>query len=125
MSELDMLMNRVASTLLNTITRSMRSGDEHALTLIRDAHKNITDLLIDRVGDITKLPLDDLISLGFVKWKDDLYLVPVWLFEMVPDGVEFTKISGGTVVKGVGDIDIDSRMGMLSFGFDRKTYGLN
>jgi len=125
MSELDMIMCRIASSLLNTIERSRDSSDEHALVLIRDFHENIKDLLIDHVGDITKLSLDDLISLGFTKWKDDLYLIPFWLFELVPDGVEFTTINGETIVKGVDTLDIDSRMGMLSFGFDKRTYGRN
>lgn len=50
-------------------------------------------------------------------WQDDnLWLLSRYEFDQLPDGVEVTSIFGKTAVKGVDDIDLETRFGYLAYG---------
>jgi hypothetical protein len=62
---------------------------------------------------------EDLRELGFGLWSDDepLYLIPLYIYNYLDDGIELKSISGDTKVKGIDEIDLDVRMGCIAWGF--------
>ena len=61
---------------------------------------------------------EELQALGFRWWTNDgPYLIPLSLWDKVPDGTELVSINGNVVVKGVDPIHLDTRHGLLAFGF--------
>lgn len=46
----------------------------------------------------------------------DLYLIPIYLYGALPDGLEVVSISGKTKVVGKDHIDNDNRFGLLAYG---------
>lgn len=68
--------------------------------------------------DITKLTREEAVELRFGKWceNSDLYLFPLWLVPMIPDGLMVTSISGGTFPFDSQTTDTDTRFGCVAFG---------
>lgn len=60
--------------------------------------------------------------LGFGRWSHDseLWLIPLWAWNHVSDGVKLTSISGDTKIKGSDKIDTCNRFGCMAWGFDLK-----
>lgn len=62
--------------------------------------------------------------LGFKKWDDEpnkdrlyLWLIPFWLFPMIPDGTELYTISGKSFIwDSENPADLESRFGCLGYG---------
>lgn len=50
-------------------------------------------------------------------WDDNLWLINKAEFDEVPDGTVLTCIDGSTATKGADEIDMDTRMGYLAYGF--------
>lgn len=61
-------------------------------------------------------------ELGFRKWdeEDNLYLIPLWLYKALPDGLEVTSIDGDKLIVGKDYLDNDIRFGVLAFGIKLK-----
>ena len=68
--------------------------------------------------NVTDKTEEELLNLGFRWWdeKHELLLVPLKLFNQIPDGTEFTCISGEKAVKGKDPIDDDTRGGLMAYG---------
>lgn len=72
--------------------------------------------------DFTKCTKDELLSLGFSEFCDfdcepnGLMLIPIWLYDALPDGIELRSILNYNVIKGKDYIDLDTRGGYLAFG---------
>lgn len=49
-------------------------------------------------------------------WDEDLLLIPLSMFDCVPDGAVLTSIMGDKKVKGKDYIDNDTRGGLLAYG---------
>jgi hypothetical protein len=72
-------------------------------------------------NEIIALPTKALLRIGFRTWDDSgLLLIPLWLWSLVPDGMELTCINGKKAVKGKDDINLDHRSGCLAYGFVPK-----
>lgn len=73
------------------------------------------------VDQIKGIPSADLLQLGFGYWtnKADLMLIPIWAFHVIADGETLSCIDGKTAVKGVDEIDLDIRFGVIAWGFDK------
>ena len=71
---------------------------------------------------------DQLKTLGFGLWEEELFLVPIWLYRYIPFGIVLESINGDkiTVKKGYNDkrhegyIDTDIRFGCIAFGINFK-----
>ena len=50
------------------------------------------------------------------KWDDNLYLFTPEEFKKLPDGTVLTSISNDVATKGVDEIDMDTRFGLLAWG---------
>lgn len=62
------------------------------------------------------MSLEDATILGFKRWDEDLYLIPLYLAPIIPVGLELESINGETVVFDGNNIDLDNRFGMLAYG---------
>jgi len=69
------------------------------------------------VAELQGLTETERYSLGFLAFKDGQCLVPLWAFNYIADGEEFTSITGEEVVKGTDYMDLDVRAGCLAFWF--------
>lgn len=123
MSEnLNTVMSNVSKILMNNIQMGLSYegwSDEFSYKKIKEKYTNIKEELKDIVGDITALSLEELKELGFSKWSEEseLQLIPLWAFDLIPDGTELESISGNKAVKGKGEIDLDVRFGCIAWGF--------
>lgn len=64
----------------------------------------------------------NLINYGLRMWDENLLLIPLDLFERVPNGAVLTSIMGNVVVKGKDYIDTDTRGGLMAFGVKPEQY---
>jgi len=64
--------------------------------------------------DIKHLSESEAVSLGFYKWDDTLYLIPLWMLPFLEKDQWVFCINGG--YKKIGDADTDNRAGMLAYG---------
>jgi hypothetical protein len=53
-----------------------------------------------------------------ISWDDTLWLFTKEEYEQLPDGIELTSINGDIRIKGVDEIDKDTRFGYLAYGVD-------
>lgn len=49
-------------------------------------------------------------------WNEELYLFTPDEFNQLPDGTVLTSIDGETSIKGIDDIDMDTRFGHIAYG---------
>lgn len=86
------------------------------------AYDNLLDTFKEKLGDVKTLSVNEMLDIGFCRWDDDseLYLIPLWVLQFVPDGTLLTSISGDTKIKGVDEIDLDVRFGCLAYGIDKS-----
>lgn len=68
--------------------------------------------------DPTLLSKDEMIDLGFMKYRDDfeMLLIPLWLFPFLKDGFKCQCINGKKKIFIKSKMDVDHRSGMLSYG---------
>lgn len=100
-------------------------SDEYCRRTLKDAFENFKKGLIDEGFNLDELKECDGVTLrdfGLKVWgnlddKTDLWVFPVWMYEMVPDGYKVTDIFGDEEEFKHGKTDDDQRMGCLSFGF--------
>lgn len=69
------------------------------------------------LGDFRAADKDMLLLLGFRRWNDELWLVPLWVYNYIKDGEVFTNISDDVKIKGIDYIDLDTRGGVLAWGW--------
>lgn len=68
--------------------------------------------------DVTEKTEEELLDLGF-RWFDKesgLLLVPLKLFDQIPNGTKLICIDGREKIKGTDDIDLDTRAGLIAYG---------
>lgn len=118
------IMARTGVGLLNMIS-PMDVTDE-----TRDLHENlevIRDVIFPKGFNHKEMSVGELEALGFTIWddevplKDQIYLIPIWVYPIIPDGFLFYDIFGKTAIKGETDIDMDTRFGCLSYGIKMVT----
>jgi hypothetical protein len=75
--------------------------------------------------DVTKLSREEAVELRFGKWDEDsdLYLFPLWMVPLIPDGLMVTSISGGEFPFNSKTTDTDVRFGCVAFGLRFKEGG--
>lgn len=122
MSEnLNTVMTNVSKILMSNIQMGINYegwSDEFSYKEIREKYANIKEELKDIIGDVTTLSLEELKELGFSKWSEEsgLRLIPLWAFDLIPDGAELESIGGEKAVKGKDEIDLDARFGCIAWG---------
>jgi len=74
------------------------------------------------VIDVSKLDEAQLKMLGAWRWEldSDLMLLPLWLYLMLPNGIELISITGEKKTKGKDFIGTDIRAGCVAVGIIKK-----
>lgn len=73
--------------------------------------------------DFTKLTLEEAKELRFKKWDEDmpdLWLFPLYLVPIIPEGLEVTSINGETFKYEKDKMDNDIRFGCVAYGIEIK-----
>ena len=70
--------------------------------------------------DVTKLTVEEAKELRFREWDDGIYLFPLWLVPIIPDGLEVTSISGVAYEYHASETDNDIRFGCVAYGIKIK-----
>jgi len=122
---LTLIMRGVCKNLMNCIQMGLSYenwSDEFSYKEIKESYLNIKNLLKEIIGDITTLSKEELKELGFAKWEEEreLYLIPLWAFDLIPDGTELESISGDKIIKGKDEIDLDVRFGCIAYGLKKE-----
>lgn len=119
------VMRNVGKILMNKIQMGLSYenwSDELSYKEVKESYANIKEQLSEIIGDITELSVDELKELGFKKWEEEseLYLIPLWAFDLIPDGTVLESISDERAIKGKDEIDLDVRIGCIAWGFEPK-----
>lgn len=103
------LANSVADSCLHRVNPINLDKD------IRSAWGTFCNSVKDHI-DWKNLTLEEAKELRFRRWDEEsnLYLIPIWLYPMIPGDLELTSIGGTKAFKE--DIDSDTRFGMLAWG---------
>lgn len=78
------------------------------------------------VSKLPSLPAETLKAMGFAKWDEPdangnvLWLYPGEWYDHIPEGHPVTCINGETSPWRRGEMDDDTRFGMLAYGFKRS-----
>lgn len=72
--------------------------------------------------DFDNLTVDEARELRFQKFDDesDLWLIPLYLLPILPEGLKVKSISGEELIVGKDKLDNDTRFGALAFGLELK-----
>jgi len=69
------------------------------------------------------LPVEDLIYLGFQRCNVNLFLIPMYLWNCIPNGTELYGVDDVWYIKGVNTEKLpDTRFGMTAYGVHVVTY---
>jgi len=94
--------------------------DAFARKQIRDVWKGKETGTLSRRITIEELRAADpvaLTRLGFGRWDENQWLVPLWVFNYIQDGEELISITDESGIKGKDDIDLDVRFGCIAWGW--------
>ena len=87
-------------------------------TEIKIARDKFLEKLKDEI-DFNNLSEQEAKELRFGKWSEEdptLYLIPIWLFPILPVGTKLTCINGEDIVYDGHNVDNDVRFGCLAYG---------
>lgn len=87
-------------------------------TEIKIARDKFLEKLKDEI-DFNNLSEQEAKELRFGKWSEEdptLYLIPIWLFPILPVGTKLTCINGDEIVYDGKNVDNDVRFGCLAYG---------
>lgn len=110
-----MTFEQLSSFLLSQMTKFILYGDEPKLEYIQE---QLNQYHIP-VEEWKKLLIPQAKLLGFKFWKEDsnLMLIPGYLYQYIPEGLELYSISGEKEqYESYADLDNDCRFGCLAYG---------
>ena len=87
-------------------------------TEIKIARDKFLEKLKDEI-DFNNLSEQEAKELRFGKWSEEdptLYLIPIWLFPILPVGTKLTCINGEDIVYDGHNVNNDVRFGCLAYG---------
>lgn len=105
--------------VLNTVAKinTYNWDDDFKIEQVEEVYDKVIEFFRNEV-EIDLNNEEQLKMLGFKRWNDEteLFLIPLWAYDLVPDGTKMHSIFGETVVKGEEKIDKDVRFGCLAYG---------
>ncbi len=113
-----MKCKKIRTLILNTSAEVMNYSNwdnGFAAKQIREIAPKYQDIIGEI--DISKLTKEEMIDLGFGRWsKDDpMFLIPLYLYQFLPDKINCNCISGSSVLD-KSNMDTDNRCGWLAYG---------
>ena len=98
---------------LNTYNWSAKFKEQEVKSYFETFYNSIKKYL-----NLEELTVQEAKELRFQKWDDksDLWLFPLWVLPLIPEGMEVVTISGETIKFNRKEVDDDIRFGCLAFG---------
>lgn len=93
-------------------------SDEYKIKKNKEAFEKFREELKKRI-DFSNLTVDEAVELRFRQWKEkdlNIWLVPLYLLPILPDGLELFNIFGIKSLVGKDHIDNDIRFGCIAYG---------
>ena len=109
MSYMTFLINEVACTMEYDWSNDFKHEDlSKHYQVVQEKMKQI---------NFNKLTEEEMLILGFRKFKseDEGFLVPLWLFKVLPEGTRLKSIADEEVVVGQDKLDNDTRGGSTAY----------
>lgn len=130
-------VTQTALTFLRNVQREMLSAasqgaaytnwaDEFARKEISAVWKDSADAMRKArnrritLTELAAMTEEELYSLGCSWWDGTLMVVPLWMYNYIADGEEFSCIDKTKAIKGKDTIDLDVRGGCIAFGFIKE-----
>lgn len=106
------LANRVSET-----TQYESWSDEFSRKEIKEANQKFVEEIKKHI-DWENLTEEDCKELRFCKWDEEsgIYLIPLYLFPIIPIGLKVYSISGNEIVNDGTNLDNDIRFGCIAYG---------
>jgi len=105
--------------VLNTVAKinTYNWDDDFKIEQVEEVYDKVIEFFRNEV-EIDLNNEEQLKMLGFQRWNDEteLFLIPLWAYDLVPDGTKMHSIFDETVEKGEEEIDKDIRLGCLAYG---------
>jgi len=114
------MMNRVSETTVYD-----KWSDEFKVQEIKEASEQVY-LELKNVIDVTKLTRSEAKELRFSTWGEeypDLYLFPLWIVPLIPEGLKVRDINGKYFKYDSKTTDNDIRCGCVAYGIEIKKEG--
>lgn len=110
------LANRVSET-----TQYENWSDEFCRKEIKEANQKFVEEIKNHI-DWDNLTEEDCKELRFGKWDEEsgIYLIPLYLFPIIPIGLKVYCISGDEIVNDGTNLDNDIRFGCIAYGIKPK-----
>lgn len=110
------LVNKVSQTIIYNWADDFKVGEnnENFETFYEELKKHI---------DFTKITVEEAKELRFQRWSEeqpDLWLFPLYLVPIIPEGLEVTFISGEKAKYEKDKMDNDIRFGCVAYGIEIK-----
>lgn len=110
------LANRVSET-----TQYESWSDEFSRKEIKEANQKFVDEIKKHI-DWENLTEEDCKELRFGRWDEEsgIYLIPLYLFPIIPIGLKVYSISGNEIVNDGTNLCNDIRFGCIAYGIKPK-----
>lgn len=107
------LVNKVSATIIYNWDNETKAKE----------NKEVFDIFYDEIRqhiDFTKLTIEEAEDLRLRRWDEEsnLYLFPLWLVPIIPEGLEVTGISGCKYKYEKDKMDNDIRFGCVAYGIE-------
>lgn len=112
------VLRRNLLTKIGEITAYPSWSDEFCRKEVKEIQIKLLDFLTEKLPTPDKVPgmtKDVVIDLGFIKWNEELFLIPLWLVPYLDPESQVISISDE--VTSLSMADNDHRMGMIAYGF--------
>lgn len=110
---------KMASNLITNICSFDSWSDEFSRSELKSLYAKLIKEFKD--VDFTQFTIDELKTLDFQLWDEDIILMPVWALDCIPNGAEIYSINGDKRIYDQSKpLDKDSRFGASAYGFSKS-----
>lgn len=110
---------KMASNLITNICSFDSWSDEFSRSELKSLYTKLIKEFKD--VDFTQFTIDELKTLDFQLWDEDIILMPVWALDCIPNGAEIYSINGDKRIYDKNKpLDKDSRFGASAYGFSKS-----
>ena len=110
---------KMATNLITNICSFDSWSDEFSRSELKSLYAKLIKEFKD--VDFTQFTIDELKTLDFQLWDEDIILMPVWALDCIPNGAEIYSINGDKRIYDKNKpLDKDSRFGASAYGFSKS-----
>lgn len=108
-----------SQNLTATVIYCEKASSEASYECVKEIYNTLLKEIRDLVN-FANLDAKTAKTLGLRKWDNTnpaLFLIPIYLVPLIPVGIELTTIRGDKIIYDGSNIELESRYGMLAYGF--------